>query len=264
MTIQKIISKKGGEKITMLTCYDSLTAKILEKAGVDMILVGDSLGTTFMGLPNTLGVTVEDIVHHTKAVRRGAPNSFIVADMPFASYGTTLEEGVKTGVRLIKECGANAVKLEGGVEVAETIKRLTSIGIPVMGHIGLKPQSINTDGYRIKGKTDEDTYKLINDGKILEEAGAFAFVIEGTTDEAAKIITESVNIPTIGIGAGCNTDGQVLVITDMLGYDKDLELKHNKKFAHLYDIIFDAVDKYIKDVKDKKFPEEANTFHRKG
>ncbi|MGC8766043.1 MAG: 3-methyl-2-oxobutanoate hydroxymethyltransferase [Brevinematia bacterium] len=261
MMIHKIIAKKGKEKITMLTCYDFLTAKILEDAGIDIILVGDSLGTVIKGEKNTLNVTMEEMIYHLKIVRKGASNSIIVADMPFLSYGTSKEESVKNAGRLIKETGANAVKLEGGKELSEVVRAMTTIGIPVMGHIGLKPQSVNIYGYRVAGKTDEEVKKLLEDAKALEEAGAFSIVIEETTEEAAKAITESIKIPTIGIGAGRFTDGQVLVITDMLGMEKDKSYKHNKAYTNLYEIIRKAVSEYISEVKKGNFPSEENVFH---
>ncbi|NPV01002.1 MAG: 3-methyl-2-oxobutanoate hydroxymethyltransferase [Brevinematales bacterium] len=261
MTVSKIISSKNKEKIVMLTVYDYLTAKILENAGVDILLVGDSLGTAFMGYSNTLPVTMEDVIHHVRSVRNGAMQSFIVADMPFLSYGTSLDVGVFNAGRFMKESGANAIKLEGGAERGELIVAMTSIGIPVMGHIGLLPQSVNRYGYRIVGKTVEETDKLIMDAQALEKAGAFAMVIEGTTEEAAKAVTGSVGIPTIGIGAGRFTDGQVLVITDMLGMDPDTNLKHNKKYADLHGSILSAVQSYIGDVKSGKFPGEEQITH---
>lgn len=260
--IHKLIAKKGKEKITMLTCYNFITAKILEEVGVDIILVGDSLGTVVKGEKTTLSVTMEEMIYHSKIVRRGAPDSFIVADMPFLSYGTSIEESVKNAGRLLKETAVNAVKLEGGCELAPTIRAMTTIGIPVMGHIGLKPQSVNISGYRVAGKTDDEVAKLVEDAVALEEAGVFSIVIEVTTEEATKIITESVKVPTIGIGAGRFTDGQVLVITDMLGMERDKKYKHNKVYANLYEIIKNSVSQYIDEVKKGEFPSEENIFHR--
>ncbi len=262
MTVSKIISMKGKEKITVLTAYDYLTSKILEASGIDIILVGDSLGMVVMGYGNTLPVTLDDIIHHSIAVRNGAKNSFIVSDMPFLSYGLSVKDDIKNAGRIIKECGVNAVKVEGGVEFFNTIRAMVNVGIPVMGHIGLKPQSVNKSGHKIVGKTDAEIDGLIGDAISLEKAGAFAFVIEGTTEEAAKIITESVSIPTIGIGAGRFTDGQVLVITDMLGLDKDTNFKHNKKYADLSGIIQKAVGAYSEEVKNDLFPAEDQTFHK--
>ncbi len=261
MTVSKILASKNKEKIVMLTVYDFLTAKILESAGVDILLVGDSLGTVVMGYSSTLPVTMDEVIHHVRAVRSGAPKSFIVADMPFLSYGTSEEEGVFNAGKLIKEGGANAVKLEGGAERGGLIDAMTSIGIPVMGHLGLLPQSVNRYGYRIAGKTVEETDKLIQDAQTLEKAGAFAIVIEGTTEEAAKAVSGAISIPTIGIGAGRFTDGQVLVITDMLGMDPDNELKHNKKYADIHGAVLSAVQSYIGDVKSGKFPGEEQITH---
>lgn len=260
--IHRIVNKKGKEKIVMLTCYDYLTAKILSETNIDLILVGDSLGTVIKGEKTTLSVTIEEVIYHTRNVRKGAPDSIIVADMPFLSYGTSIEESVKNAGRLMKEAGANAVKLEGGKELAHFISAMTNIGIPVMGHIGLKPQSINLYGYKIAGKTEEEIRLLLEDAKALENAGVFSIVIEGTTEEAAKIITENVKIPTIGIGAGRYTDGQVLVVTDLLGMDKDVTYKHNKKYANLYDIVKNAVNNYTDEVKKGIFPSEDNIFHK--
>ncbi len=260
--IHKIVAKKGKEKITMLTCYDYLMAKIIAETDIDIILVGDSLGTVIKGEKNTLSVTIEEVIYHLKNVRRGAPDKIIVGDMPFLSYGTSIDESVKNAGRLIKEGLANAIKLEGGKEIAPLVKAMTNIGIPVMGHIGLKPQSVNIYGYKIAGKTEDEIKSLIEDAKALEESGAFSIVIEGTTEEAAKAITESINTPTIGIGAGRYTDGQVLVITDMLGMDKEATYKHNKKYINLYRIIKKAIKNYSLEVKSGKFPEEENIFHR--
>lgn len=260
MTVNKMISMKGKEKISMLTAYDYLTAKILDDAGIDVLLVGDSLGTAVMGYTTTLPVTLEDIIHHTKAVRNGAPSAFIVADMPLASYGVTIADSVKNAARLIQEGGANAVKLEGGVEFVDTIRAIAQVGIPVMGHIGLKPQSVYRYGYKIAGRNAHEVESLIADAKAIESAGAFSFVIEGTMEEAARMVTESVAIPTIGIGAGKFTDGQVLVITDMLGLDKDVDFKHNKKFANIGRAIKRAVKEYIREVKENQFPADEHAF----
>ncbi len=262
MNVLKIISMKGKEKITMLTAYDYLTAKILEEAGIDIILVGDSLGNVIMGYDNTIPVTVEDVIHHTKAVRQGAKQSMIIADMPFLSYGVSIEDSVYQAGRIMKETGANAVKLEGGVEFEEIVHAMVKIGIPVMGHIGLKPQSVNKTGFKIAGKTDKEIENLIKDAQSIEKAGGFSIIIEETTEEAAKAVTESVSIPTVGIGAGKYTDGQVLVITDMLGLNKDFKSKHTKVYANLNRIIKKAVKTYQGEVKGGSFPEEEQSFHK--
>ncbi len=261
MTVSKLIRLKGERKITMLTAYDALTAKILEEIGVDMILVGDSLGMVVLGYDSTLPVTLEDMIRHTAAVRRGAPQTFVVVDMPFGSYGSE-DEGVESAVRLMKETGANAVKLEGGQSRFVLVSRLVSLGIPVMGHIGLQPQSVHQTGFKINGKSDDQIRRLIEDALALQEAGAFSVVLEGTTFEAAREVTVALDIPTIGIGAGKETDGQVLVITDMLGMDSSADFKHNKRYADLENVIGNAVEQYIKEVQSMEFPGEEQTFHR--
>ena len=263
MSVQKFSQMKGKSKIVMLTAYDCLTAKILAECGVDMILVGDSLGTTFRGYKTTVPVTLDEVLYHVKAVRAGAPDAFVIADLPFLSYGISMEESVRNAGRAMQEAGANAVKLEGGMDLADTIRAMVRIGIPVMGHIGLKPQSVNQDGMKIAGKTDSTAAALLEDAKAIADAGVFSFVIEGTAEETAKTITESVAVPTIGIGAGKYTDGQVLVIADMLGMDKDTNFKHNKKFANLYRVIRKAVKSYCEEVRSSVFPSEEQTFHRK-
>lgn len=262
MSVQKFIQMKGRQKIAMLTAYDCLTAKLLADAGIDLILVGDSLGQTFQGKESTVPVTLEEMIYHVKAVRKGAPGAFVIADMPFLSYGVSVNESVRNAGRIMKESGANAVKLEGGKEMADTVRAMVSIGIPVMGHIGLKPQSVNQDGLKISGKTRDDTEELLEDARALEKAGAFSFVLEGTTDEAACEIVKAVSIPVIGIGAGKNTDGQVLVVTDMLGMDSSAEFKHNRKFADLAGTMKKAFQAYIEEVKKGTFPSEDQTFHR--
>jgi 3-methyl-2-oxobutanoate hydroxymethyltransferase len=262
MTVAKIMSLKNREKIVMLTAYDYLTAKILDELKIDIILVGDSAGMVYAGYKSTLPITMDEMIYHTSAVRRGAPGSFIIGDMPFLSYGTSIEESVRNAGRFLKEAKADAVKLEGGTALSQVISAIASVGIPVMGHIGLKPQSIHRFGHSIAGKNDSETEELIKDARAIEKAGAFAFVIEGTTEEAARAITEKISIPTIGIGAGRYTDGQVLVITDMLGLDKDVNFKHNKKYADLYGIIKSSVSNYAREVKSGIFPSEEQIFHR--
>jgi 3-methyl-2-oxobutanoate hydroxymethyltransferase len=262
MSVQKFIQMKGKQKIAMLTAYDFLTARVLGDSGIDIILVGDSLGMVFQGRRSTLPVTLDELIYHVKAVRKGAPETFLIADLPFLSYGVTIEDSVRNAGRVMKETGANAVKLEGGKGLADTIKAMVTIGIPVMGHVGLKPQSVNIDGMKIAGKTATDTDKLLDDAKAVEQAGAFALVLEGTTDEAAKAVTQAISIPTIGIGAGKNTDGQVLVVTDMLGMDKAVDFKHNKKFANLYKVMKKAFHSYIEEVRSGNFPTEEQTFHQ--
>jgi 3-methyl-2-oxobutanoate hydroxymethyltransferase len=262
MTETKIRSFKNREKLVMLTAYDALTARILADLKIDIILVGDSLGMAFSGHNSTLPVTLDELIYHVMAVRRGAPDSFIVADMPFLSYGVSIEESVRNAGKCLKEAMADAVKLEGGSVMAPTVSAMTKIGIPVMGHIGLKPQSLRRYGHRIMGKTISETEELIKDAAALQDAGAFSIVLEGTTEEAARDITEKLTVPTIGIGAGRYTDGQVLVITDMLGLDRETDFRHNKKFADLYGAVSSAVKSYIAEVKDGLFPAEVNVFHR--
>lgn len=262
MTVKQILARKGGEKITMLTAYDAQTASLLQAAGIDVLLVGDSLGTTVHGHKNTLPVSMDDMIRHARAVRRGAAESFIIVDMPFGSVGEGLSASVKNAVRLIKESGADAVKFEGGIEFAETVEAITKIGIPVCGHIGLKPQSVLQNGYAVNGKTAASQRALVQDAKALEKAGVFLLVIEGTTEEAARAATHAVKIPTIGIGAGGYTDGQVLVTPDMLGLDPDFDPKHNKKFVNLSEIITAAVKEYIDEVKSGFFPTQENTTHQ--
>lgn len=264
MSVQKFIQMKGKQKIAMLTAFDYLTARILADSGIDIVLVGDSLGMVFRGHGTTLPVTLDELIYHVKAVRAGAPDAFVVADLPFLSYGVSIEESVRNAGRVMKETGCNAVKLEGGKALADTVRAMVTIGIPVMGHIGLKPQSVNQDGLKIAGKNDRDAEALIEDAKEIAGAGAFAIVLEGTAEETAKNITDTIGIPTIGIGGGKYTDGQVLVITDMLGMDKTANFKHNKKFANLYRVIKKAVTSYCNEVRTGKFPSEEQTFHKNG
>ena len=261
-TVSTLMSQKEkGDKITMLTAYDYSTAKLIDEAGVNTILVGDSLGTVILGYPDTLPVTMEDILHHTKAVARGAKNALVIADMPFMSYQTSTYDAVKNAGRLIKEGGAQAVKLEGGAAVREQIRAITNASIPVIGHIGLTPQSINAFGsFKVQGKNEESAKKILEDAKIVEEAGAVALVMECVPEKLAKLVTESVNIPTIGIGAGRFCDGQVLVYQDMLGMFTDFTPKFVKKFANLHEIMLDGVRKYSQEVKDLEFPSKKESF----
>ena len=259
-SISYILKQKNNKKITMLTCYDYSTAKIMDQTDLDIILVGDSVGNVFSGYNTTVPVTVDEIIYHTKAVKRGAKGPLIVSDMPFLSYQVSIEEGIYNAGRLMKEGLCDAVKFEGGEEMAELVFRLTQIGIPVMGHIGLQPQSVHQlGGYKVIGKTERELEKLINDAKALEQAGAFSVVLELVPASAAKKVSESIQIPTIGIGAGSACDGQVLVINDMLGLNPD-ELKHNKKYLKLWNSVLGAVNEYIKDVENVDFPGEKNSF----
>ena len=253
--------KIQGEKITVLTAYDYGMASILDESNIDMILVGDSLGNVVLGYDTTLPVTMEDMLHHTKAVSRAAQNALIVADMPFLSYQISPEAALANAGRFLKEANAQAVKLEGGREYAETVQKITSAGIPVMAHLGLTPQSIHQiGGYKVQGKKEDAARKIIEDAKILEEAGAFSLVLECIPERLAAEITRSLSIPTIGIGAGVHCDGQVLVINDMLGIYDRFTPKHVKKYANLNLEIKKAVKSYIAEVKNGAFPASEHSF----
>ncbi len=250
-----------GEKITVLTAYDYAISSILDECGVDIILVGDSLGMVVLGYDTTLPVTMEDMLHHTKAVTRAAQNSLVIADMPFLSYQVSPQLALANAGRFLQEAGAQAVKLEGGRETAETVRKITSAGIPVMAHVGLTPQSIHQiGGFKVQGKKEDAAQRIIEDAKILEEAGAFSIVLELVPEKLAEEITKTISIPTIGIGGGVNCDGQVLVINDMLGlYDK-FTPKHVKKYANLNPEIKKAVKSYIAEVKNCTFPDTEHSF----
>jgi 3-methyl-2-oxobutanoate hydroxymethyltransferase len=253
--------KQKGEKISMLTAYDYSTARIVDEAGIPLILVGDSLGMVVLGYESTIPVTMEEMLHHTKAVVRGTKHALIIGDMPFMTYHVSIEDALRNAARFIQEAGAQAVKLEGGVTVAEKVQRLVECGIPVMGHIGLTPQSIHQlGGFKIQGKTPEAAARLLADAKALEEAGAFSIVLETVPAPLAALITKKVSIPTIGIGAGINCDGQVQVINDILGSYTDFVPKHAKQYAKLVDIMSSAVAEYHNEVKSGKFPTEAQSF----
>ncbi len=253
--------KNKGEKITMLTAYDYSMAKLIDSSGINGILVGDSLGMVCLGYENTLSVTMEDMLHHTKAVVRGACNALVVGDMPFMSYQTSIYDAVYNAGRFIKEAGAHAVKLEGGSTVAEEVKAIVKAQIPVMGHIGLTPQSVNMfGGFKVQGKNEKIAKKLIEDAKILENAGAFSIVLECIPEKLSKIISESICIPTIGIGAGKYCDGQILVYQDMLSMFSDFKPKFVKSFGNIGKSIENGVSQYIKEVKEVAFPEEKHTF----
>jgi 3-methyl-2-oxobutanoate hydroxymethyltransferase len=253
--------KEHKEKITMLTAYDYGISSILDKCGVDMILVGDSLGMVVLGYETTLPVTMEDMLHHTKAVARGAHQALIITDMPFMSYQTSPQLALANAGRFLQEADAQAVKLEGGKEQAETVYKITSSGIPVMAHLGLTPQSIHQiGGYKVQGKNEDAAEKMMTDAKILEEAGAFSLVLECIPENLAREITNALTIPTIGIGAGVHCDGQVLVINDMLGIYERLTPKHVKKYANLNSDIKKAVNTYITEVKNSSFPDSSHSF----
>lgn len=261
-TVATLKEKKlAGEKVTMLTAYDYSTAKLMDNAGIEMLLVGDSLGNVILGYENTLSVTMEDMIHHTSAVARGVENAMVVADMPFMSYQTSIYDAVVNAGRLIKEGHAHAVKLEGGKSVCPQIKAITEASIPVVAHIGLTPQSVNAfGGFKVQGKDAENAERLIEEAKAVQEAGAFAVVMECVPAKLAEYITSQVSITTIGIGAGAGCDGQVLVYQDMLGMFSDYKPKFVKKFADVGSIMTQAFSDYIKEVKDGTFPAEEHTF----
>lgn len=259
LTFQK--AKENGEKLTMLTAYDYSMAKIIDESGVNGILIGDSLGMVIKGDEDTLGVTIDDIIYHTKAVKKGTKNALIVSDMPFLSYHVSVEQAVLNAGRLLKEGGANAVKLEGGSSVVNQIKAIVDAQIPVMGHLGLTPQSINAfGGFRVQGKSEEAAKKLIDDAKSLEKAGVFAITLEGIPEKVAELITDNISVPTIGIGAGRGCDGQILVYQDMLGMFSDFVPKFVKQYANIGAVMREAICSYIKEVKEGSFPEEKHTY----
>lgn len=254
-------SKKNGEKISMLTAYDYSTAKLLDEAGVDSLLVGDSLGMVMLGYENTLQVTIEDMIHHCRAVSRGAKRAMVIGDMPFLSYHISVEESIKNAGRLVKEANVHAVKLEGGREVVDKIKAIVKAQIPVMGHLGLTPQSVNMfGGFKVQGKSEEQARRLIEDALLLQESGVFAIVLECVPEKLAKIITEKLEIPTIGIGAGRYCDGQVLVTQDMLGMYTDFTPKFVKKYADVANVFNKAVTRYIEEIKTGEFPAKEHGF----
>lgn len=254
-------AKESGTKLTMLTAYDYSTAKLIDAAGVNSILVGDSLGNVMLGYEDTVSVTMEDMIHHGAAVARGAKNALVVIDMPFMSYQTSVYDAVVNAGRLMKEGRANAVKLEGGIEVTEQIKAITAAGIPVVAHIGLTPQSINAfGGHKVQGKTEEAAQKILNDARAVELAGAFAVVLEGIPAKLAGYITKELSIPTIGIGASADCDGQVLVYQDMLGMYSDFTPKFVKKFANIGEVMTAAFRQYIEEVNSGAFPAEENCY----
>ncbi len=253
--------KLDGDKITMLTAYDYSTAKLVDECGVNTILVGDSLGMVMLGYEDTLSVTMEDMIHHTAAVTRGAKNALVVGDMPFMSYQTSVYDAVVNAGRLMKEGRCQAVKLEGGASVCPQIKAITEASIPVVAHIGLTPQSVNAfGGFKVQGKSEADARRLIEEAKAVEAAGAFAIVLECIPAKLAKLITESVSIPTIGIGAGADCDGQVLVYQDMLALFSDFKPKFVKHFANAGEVMKRGFTEYIKEVKEGTFPAAEHTF----
>jgi 3-methyl-2-oxobutanoate hydroxymethyltransferase len=253
--------KQKGNKIPMLTAYDYATAKLIDGIGVPLILVGDSLGMVVLGYESTIPVTMDEMLHHTKAVVRGTEQALIVGDMPFMTYHASVSEALHNAARFIQEGGAQAVKLEGGETMAETVRRIVECGIPVMGHIGLTPQSVHQlGGFKVQGKTQEAAIRLVKDACALEEAGVFAIVLEAVPTPLAKIITKKVGVPTIGIGAGPFCDGQVQVVSDLLGLFTDFVPKHAKQYARLSDIIKQAVGDYINEVQAGTFPTDKQSY----
>jgi 3-methyl-2-oxobutanoate hydroxymethyltransferase len=255
------LSKQRGERLVCLTAYDYPTARVLDEAGIDIILVGDSLGNVVLGYGNTVPVTLEEILIHLKAVRRAVQRALLVADMPYGTFHTGDDDTVRNALRLVKEGGAEAIKLEGGHKRVHLVKRLVDEEISVMGHIGLTPQSINQLGaYRVQGKTAVSAQQLIDDAKAMEDAGAFAVVLEVVPREIAKMITESISIPTIGIGAGVHCDIQVLVLHDMLGLSFGKQARFVRPYANLREVMTDAVTRYAEDVRNGTYPSEAESY----
>ena len=267
LTVADLRRKKvAGEKIAMVTAYDAAIARLVDDAGADAILVGDSLGMVFQGHDSTLPVTLEHMIYHTSAVRRGLQRSrgraHLTADMPFGTYQASADDAVKSAMRLVAEAGAEAVKLEGGSDYADVIRRIVRAGVPVMGHIGLTPQSVHAmGGYVVQGKDSEKAHRLLRDARALEEAGCFAVVLECIPAELARFITGHIGVPTIGIGAGPHCDGQVLVVNDLLGVDGAFRPKFVKRYAELGGSIGEAVGAYVRDVRGGVFPADEHSFH---
>jgi 3-methyl-2-oxobutanoate hydroxymethyltransferase len=257
--------KDEGRRFAMLTAYDYLSARTLDEAGIPILLVGDSLGMVMLGYPTTLPVTLDDMLHHAKAVSRGARQALLVGDMPFMSYQASIEQAITSAGRFLQEAGMQAVKLEGGGQVIEITRRLTEIGVPVMGHLGLTPQSVHQmGGFKVQGKTQAQAARILADAKGLEEAGAFSVVLEGMPSELAARITQALRIPTIGIGAGPSTDGQVLVYHDMLGLTTGKAPKFVKRYANLAEEISRAATRYMEDVRNGTFPGPEHEYSANG
>lgn len=258
-TLRKM--KFDNEKISMITAYDFTTAKMVDAGGVDVVLVGDSASNVMAGYETTLPITLDHMVYHAQCVVRGIDRALVVVDLPFGTYQSNPKKALESAVRIMKESEAHAIKLEGGSEVADSIKRIVNAGIPVMGHLGLTPQSIYQFGtYKVRAKEEEDAEKLIKDAQLLEELGCFALVLEKIPAHLAKRVTESISIPTIGIGAGVHCDGQVLVYHDMVGMNKGFSPKFLRRYLNLYDEITAAVGQYVKDVKNADFPNENESY----
>lgn len=253
--------KKNGEKISWLTAYDYTTASIVDQAGVDAILIGDSASNVMAGNDTTLPITLDEMIYHGRSVARAVKHALVVCDMPFGSYQTSEDEGIRNAIRIMKETGVDAVKLEGGREIAHMVRRIVDAGIPVCGHLGLTPQSVHKfGGYGLRAKTDDEAARLIADAKALAEAGCFCIVLEKVPALLAEEVTKVVSCATIGIGAGNKTDGQVLVYADMLGMNKGFKPKFLRQYADLHQIMTDAISKYVEDVKSSDFPNESESY----
>lgn len=262
VTVPALLRRKAkGERITMLTAYDFSFAQIFDQAGIDLLLVGDSLGNVCQGAETTLPVTLDEVLYHTRCVARGARRSLVVSDMPFGSYQVSPEDALRSAIRLVKEAGAQAVKLEGGVTMADTISRIVAAEIPVMGHVGLTPQAVHRmGGFRVQGRTEQGRARVIDDALAVQEAGAFCVVLEGVPGELAQEITERLEIPTIGIGAGVHCDGQVLVMHDLLGLHEGWMPSFVKQYANLGRLASQAVRLFIEEVQTSKFPDTEHTY----
>ena len=261
VSVLDILASKGQKKICMITCYDALSASLINQTDIDMVLVGDSVGNVMMGYSSTIKVTLEDMIHYTSCVSRGLDTALLVADLPFMSYKKSMFQALDSSARLIQEGGASAVKLEGGVEIAQTVEKITSCGIPVVAHVGFTPQSIHSlGGFKIQGKTEEKIKKLKEDVLALEQAGAFCIVLELMPCKVARELTSLLSIPTIGIGAGSGCDGQVLVFHDMLGYNPGFKPKFLKTYANLSSTIIEALSSYCKEVRTGVFPDDTHSY----
>ncbi|MBO6523828.1 MAG: 3-methyl-2-oxobutanoate hydroxymethyltransferase [Balneolaceae bacterium] len=262
ITTQTVVEmKKNGEKISMLTAYDFTMAQIVDQAGIDIILVGDSASNVMAGFETTVPITLENMIYHTSCVVRGVDRALVIADLPFMSYQVTPKEALISAGRMMKEAGAHAVKMEGGKSIINTVKKIVDAGIPVMGHLGLTPQSIYKFGtYKVRAKEEHEAEALIEDAKLLEEAGCFSIVLEKIPAILAEKVSKELSIPTIGIGAGAGCDGQVLVIHDMLGMNKDFSPRFLRRYANIHSVMTEAVQSYIKDVKSKDFPNSEEQY----
>ena len=252
--------KAEGKKIVMITSYDAVTAKIASEAGADLLLVGDSMANAILGYPNTISLSIEESMFHVQAVRRGAPDAFVVADMPFMTFQNSMEKAVDNAAMYLQKCGADAVKIEGGLSILPVMQKMVECGIPVMAHIGLLPQKVLTSGgYKLSGKTEDDAKRLLEEAIAVQNAGAFSVVLECMPENIGRMISENIEIPTIGIGGGRFCDGQVQVITDVLGIG-DFLPKHAKRYAQCGSLMRDAIKNYVDDVKNGRFPEDSNCF----